>query len=110
MTEFKLSLAPRSQMKSSFLPLPMPAAKACFMTSGISTSVDKAMARLDFADALKNDRRLMILRLQLELQFWCCIKSLGQTAHCAVRTNSLLLESLRCQQKRDHAADAVVVA
>jgi hypothetical protein len=52
MTEFKLSLPNRSQMKSSFLPFNpiVPSARARFMTKGISTKVESATAAPVFID------------------------------------------------------------
>src|SRR5262245_57828583 len=92
MTEFKLSLAPRSQMKSSFLPFsPMlPSARARFMTNGMSTSVATAAARPAFAPVPRNERRVIML-------IWLfCIRL-------------LLLESLGRHEERNHPTHARVV-
>src|SRR5258706_11123684 len=92
MTELSASLAPRSQMKRTFLPLrPMvPSARARFMTSGMSTSVDRATAMPALVVWPRNERRVRTLRLDF------CIKL-------------LLLETLESHEHRHHAADPGVI-
>src|SRR5688572_7144388 len=102
MTELRPSFAPRSQMKRIFFFFPscpgrpmVPSARACFMTSGMSTRVDKAMARLVLAEALRKLR--LVMRLSLQSRLECRIKL-------------LFLETLECHEHGDHATDAGVVS
>src|SRR5215204_4262663 len=95
MRELRPSLAPRNQMKRTFLPWPIvPSAKARFITIGMSTSVDRATARLAFAELLRKLRRVIRFSLQLPLE--CRIKL-------------LFLETLQCHEHGHHATDASIV-
>src|SRR5436309_7458894 len=95
MTEFSASLAPRSQMNSTFLPFkPMvPSARAFFTTSGTSIKVPNATAAPVLKLRSRKDRRVRTFRVDLLF----CI-------------SSLLLESLEGHQHGDHAAHAQVVS
>src|SRR6185369_2232367 len=85
MTEFNPSLAPRIQMKRSFLPFnPMvPSARARFSTKGISTSVDIATARPVLNDWLRNERRVMMLICCIGLLFLGALQGHDHCHHSA---------------------------
>src|SRR5215207_3583180 len=99
MSELSPSLAPRNQMNRIFFFFPsgpsipiVPSARACFITKGMSTRVDRATAILALAELLRKLRR--VIRLSVDL---------------GSRIKLLFLETLQCHQHGHHTADASVV-
>src|SRR6266542_5993471 len=102
-TEFSASLAPRRKINSSFFVFPLgpgtpivPSANARLMTSGMSTSVDRATPNPSLKLRSKKPRRVRMLK--------CCIGVVESSVE-----NLLFLEAGRGHEHGNHATDTGVI-